>query len=66
VAPHLAVAGTYISNRGTGTPRGRSVTKENSNLSIYFIALSFEFDQASKPLFSAQLLHVRSLPTPLV
>jgi hypothetical protein len=43
-------------------PRGRSVAKENSNLSIYFIALGFEFDQASEPLLGVQLPHLRSLP----
>jgi hypothetical protein len=41
---------------------GRRVAKENSDLSIYFVTLGFEFDQASEPLFSAQLLHSRSHP----
>ena len=66
VAPRLAVAGAYFPHRCTGTPRGRIVAKENSYLSIYFVALGFEFNEASKPLFSAQLFHLRSLPTRLV
>ena len=62
VAPRLAVAGAYFPHRCTGTPRGRIVAKENSYLSIYFVALGFEFNEASKPLFSAQLFHLFDVP----
>jgi deazaflavin-dependent oxidoreductase (nitroreductase family) len=61
VAHRLAGAGGRKPHRWTGTPRGRSVAEKNGDLPIYVIALGFEFDQASKPLLSGQLLHVRSL-----
>jgi hypothetical protein len=52
VAHSLAAAGGHTAHRRTGTPRRRSVAKENGDLPIYFIALGFEVDQASETLLS--------------
>jgi hypothetical protein len=60
-AYRLAIAGARGPFRRTGAPWGGRVAKENRDLSIYFVALRFEFDQAGEPPLSAQLLHVGPL-----